>query len=158
LGALAEKCHAYAKALHYKETEFQSSPSTCIEALISINNQLQQPEAAIGILLYAQQTHSIELKESWYEKLRRWEGILFLFFLLYFIFLIIYIVLFCSLVLIFSTDALAAYERKQKDDPTHPEYMLGRMRSLHAMGEWERLFQLSKVIFPFLSFLPSNDK
>jgi len=74
LGALAEKCHAYAKALHYKETEFHSSPSTCIEALISINNQLQQPEAAIGILLYAQQNHSIELKESWYEKLRRWDG------------------------------------------------------------------------------------
>ena len=76
LGALAEKCHAYAKALRYKETEFRSSPATCIEALISINNQLQQPEAAIGILLYAQQNHSIELKESWYEKLRRWEGII----------------------------------------------------------------------------------
>eukprot|EP00026_Physarum_polycephalum_P000091 Phypoly_transcript_00091.p1 GENE.Phypoly_transcript_00091~~Phypoly_transcript_00091.p1 ORF type:complete len:2307 (+),score=451.47 Phypoly_transcript_00091:133-7053(+) len=117
LGALAEKCHAYAKALHYKETEFHSSPSTCIEALISINNHLQQPEAAVGILLYAQQTHSIELKESWYEKLHRWE------------------------------DALAAYERKQKDDPTQPEYMLGRMRCLHALGEWERLFQLSKEIW-----------
>ncbi len=25
LGALAEKCHAYAKALHYKELEFQAS-------------------------------------------------------------------------------------------------------------------------------------
>ena len=24
LGALAEKCHAYAKALHYRELEFQS--------------------------------------------------------------------------------------------------------------------------------------
>lgn len=48
--------------------------------------------------------------------------------------------------LILSLDALAAYERKQKDDPTQPEYMLGRMRALHAMGEWERLFDLSKVI------------
>ncbi len=48
LASLAEKCHAYAKALHYKETEFLSSPSTCIEALIHINNQLQQPEAASG--------------------------------------------------------------------------------------------------------------
>eukprot|EP00959_Pyramimonas_sp_CCMP1952_P078524 1641067-Pyramimonas_sp.AAC.1 len=26
LGALAEKCRAYAKALHYKETEFQQQP------------------------------------------------------------------------------------------------------------------------------------
>lgn len=40
LGELAQKCHAYAKALHYKELEFHTSPSTCIEALISINNQL----------------------------------------------------------------------------------------------------------------------
>jgi FKBP12-rapamycin complex-associated protein len=136
LGALAEKCHAYAKALRYKETEFRSSPATCIEALISINNQLQQPEAAIGILLYAQQNHSIELKESWYEKLRRWEGI------------IISISIeknydyINNLSLI---DALAVYERKQKDDPTSTELMLGRMRCLHALGEWDRLSQLSKV-------------
>lgn len=62
LGALAEKCHAYAKALHYKELEFQNSPESCVEALISINNQLRQPEAAIGILTYAQQTLHLELK------------------------------------------------------------------------------------------------
>jgi hypothetical protein len=42
--ALAEKCHAYAKALHYKELEFHTQPAATIEALISINNQLQQPE------------------------------------------------------------------------------------------------------------------
>ncbi|KYQ91695.1 protein kinase [Tieghemostelium lacteum] len=112
LGALAEKCHAYAKALHYKEIEFQQSPSSTIEALISINNQLQQPEAAIGILIYAQKNHSVELKESWYEKLRRWE------------------------------DALTAYEKKQKDDPSI-ENTLGILRCLHALGEWERLSQLS---------------
>ncbi|EGC32838.1 protein kinase, atypical group [Dictyostelium purpureum] len=114
LGALAEKCHAYAKALHYKEAEFQQSPSSTIEALISINNQLQQPEAAIGILIYAQKNHSVELKESWYEKLRRWE------------------------------DALAAYEKKQKTDVNVGiENTLGIMRCLHALGEWERLSQLS---------------
>lgn len=62
LGALAEKCHAYAKALHYKELEFSTSPASCVEALISINNQLRQPEAAIGILTYAQQTLHMELK------------------------------------------------------------------------------------------------
>ena len=33
-----------------------------MEALISINNQLRQPEAAIGILTYAQQTLHMELK------------------------------------------------------------------------------------------------
>ena len=54
LGALAEKCHAFAKALHYKELEYATSPDTAVEALISINNQLRQPEAAIGILTLAQ--------------------------------------------------------------------------------------------------------
>ncbi|GAM16986.1 hypothetical protein SAMD00019534_001610 [Acytostelium subglobosum LB1] len=117
LGALAEKCHAYAKALHYKEIEFQQASNSTIEALISINNQLQQPEAAIGILIYAQKNHSVELKESWYEKLRRWE------------------------------DALAAYEKKQKDDPNSIENTLGIMRCLHALGEWERLSTLSNDLW-----------
>jgi hypothetical protein len=36
--------------LHYKETEFQTSPGSTVKDLIAINNHLQQPEAAIGIL------------------------------------------------------------------------------------------------------------
>ena len=35
------------QALHYKELEFQTSPLTAVEALIHINNQLRQPEAAV---------------------------------------------------------------------------------------------------------------
>ena len=62
LGALAEKCHAFAKALHYKEIEFQDSPATAVEALISINNHLRQPEAAVGVLTVAQRTLNVELK------------------------------------------------------------------------------------------------
>ncbi|KNC98625.1 uncharacterized protein SPPG_06307 [Spizellomyces punctatus DAOM BR117] len=115
LGLYAAKCHAYAKALHYKELEFISEPLTnTIEALISINNQLQQPDSAIGILTYAQQNHDVELKESWYEKLHRWE------------------------------DGLAAYERKQAEDPLSVEATLGRMRCLHNLGEWEALSQLAQ--------------
>eukprot|EP00736_Rhodelphis_marinus_P007859 Rmarinus@m.12108 len=115
LGALAENCHAFAKALHYKELEFHTSPSTTIEALIHINNQLQQPEAAIGILVYAQRHHSVELKESWYEKLQRWD------------------------------EALAAYERKHQEEPLNASYALGRMRCLSALAEWERLSQLARA-------------
>jgi len=115
LGGFAAKCHTYAKALHYKELEFISEPKPSnIEALISINNQLQQPDSAIGILTYAQENHNIKLKESWYEKLQRWE------------------------------DALAAYERKQLEDPLSFEATIGRMRCLHALGEWEALSQLVK--------------
>ena len=38
------------------------SPHTAVEALISINNQLRQPEAAVGILVMAQQQLHMELK------------------------------------------------------------------------------------------------
>ncbi|ORZ29853.1 armadillo-type protein, partial [Catenaria anguillulae PL171] len=47
------------------ELEFISEPSTAnIESLISINNNLQQPDAAIGILTFAQQHHQVKLKEN----------------------------------------------------------------------------------------------
>lgn len=114
LGSLAEKCHAYAKALHYKELEFESSPDTTIEALISINNQLGQPEASVGILTYAQQRHHFHLKESWFEALHRWE------------------------------DALEAYERKQLEVFDDIETMVSRMRCLLALGEWSRLLNLAR--------------
>lgn len=113
LGELAANGHAYAKALYYKELQFQNNPHQAIQSLISINNQLQQPEAAVGILQYAQRNLNFELKESWYEKLNQWE------------------------------DALGAYERKQLADPLNNEMTLGRMRCLSALGEWERVLSLS---------------
>ncbi|MCD7451123.1 hypothetical protein HAX54_009735 [Datura stramonium] len=84
LGALAEKCRAFAKALHYKEMEFEgalsnrkdANPVAVVEALIHINNQLHQHEAAVGILTYAQQHLGVKLKESWCEKLQRWDDAL----------------------------------------------------------------------------------
>ncbi|KAK2968905.1 hypothetical protein RJ640_018597, partial [Escallonia rubra] len=84
LGALAEKCRAFSKALHYKEMEFEGAPSNMTdanpvavaEALIHINNQLHQHEAAVGMLTYAQQHLDLQLKESWYEKLQRWDDAL----------------------------------------------------------------------------------
>lgn len=119
LGVYASKCHAFAKALHYKELEFISEPLTNnIEALISINNQLQQPDSAIGILTYAQQNHDVELKESWYEKLQRWD------------------------------DGLLAYEKKQIEDPSSVDATLGRMRCLHNLGEWEQLSSLAQERWP----------
>lgn len=50
LSSAAERFYAFAKALHFKEVEFQSTPGVAsVDALISINNQLQQPDAAMGI-------------------------------------------------------------------------------------------------------------
>ncbi len=64
-GALANKCHAFAKALHYKEIEFHSNQAACLESLIAINNQLEQPEAAVGILKYAQQLQQKQVLSPW---------------------------------------------------------------------------------------------
>lgn len=114
LGEYAERCHAYAKALHYKEIKFIKEPeNSTIESLISINNQLNQTDAAIGILKHAQQHHSLQLKETWFEKLERWE------------------------------DALHAYNEREKAGDTSVSVTLGKMRSLHALGEWEQLSQLA---------------
>jgi len=118
LGALAEKCHAYAKALHYKELEFQSTPHSAVEALISINNQLRQPDAAVGVLDLAQNKLSMTLKESWHEKLQRWD------------------------------DALRSYQLKvQNTKPgsqPHAEALLGQCRCLAALAEWDTLFKLCR--------------
>jgi len=114
LGELAVRCQCYAKALHYKEALFRESPSTMVEDLISINNQLQQYEAAMGILKYAQNIHSIDLQESWYEKLQRWE------------------------------EAYDAYEEKLQYGSYDTSLVLGKMRCLKALGQWEMLHHLCK--------------
>ena len=212
LGALALRCHAYAKALRYREMEFyrqvkdlgktewqfrhvsgasldtsggtaapgerttmalaSQSTAKVIETLISINNQLEQPEAAVGILKFARQqaayamaahnpavdsttgpgaggtadgvehgdafsVGNLEVKESWYEKLGRWE------------------------------EALDGYERRwaqvvgdaqgtmggdvQGVLVSHKLALhVGRMRCLRALGEWDRLDTLVRAVWPQL--------
>jgi len=115
LGRFAAKCHAFAKALHYKELEFeQDQNSQSVEALISINNQLQQSDAAIGILRRAQAYGEVELKEAWFEKLQRWE------------------------------EALAAYQKREKIEPENFDIVMGKMRCLHALGEWRMLSEIAQ--------------
>lgn len=111
LGSLADKCHSYAKALHYKELEFNTNPSADgIQALISINSKLGQPEAARGILKYAlAHLSGIEVKASWHEKLLRWD------------------------------DALVTHDRVLRDQPNNVEAIFGKMRCLWAIGEWQKL-------------------
>lgn len=115
LAQYAQRCHAYAKALHYKELEFlQENNTPIMEALIGINNQLQQADSAIGILTISQQNHDLQLKETWYEKLQRWD------------------------------DALEAYNRREVNEPDSMEVTMGKMRCLHALGEWEQLSKLAQ--------------
>lgn len=115
LGQYAAKCHAYAKALHYKELEFNAEQSReAVEALISINNQLQQSDAAFGILKKAQSYHNVDLKETWFEKLNKWD------------------------------EALASYQRRETEEPYSFEVTMGKMRCLHALGEWDVLSSLAE--------------
>ena len=115
LGRFAAKCHAFAKALHYKELEFeQDQNAQSVEALISINNQLQQSDAAIGILRRAQHYGDVELKEAWFEKLQRWE------------------------------EALAAYQHRERIEPDNFDVVMGKMRCLHALGEWRMLSEIAQ--------------
>ncbi|OAQ78856.1 phosphatidylinositol 3-kinase tor2 [Purpureocillium lilacinum] len=119
LGREAARCHAYAKALHYKELEFlQDQSSGAVEALIVINNQLQQSDAAIGILRKAQlYKEGIQLRETWFEKLERWE------------------------------EALSFYNKRERevpdDQPVPIDIVMGKMRCLHALGEWDALANLT---------------
>lgn len=115
LGMYAGKCHAFAKALHYKELEFNAEHNaSAVEALISINNQLQQTDAAFGILRKAQGYSDVELKETWFEKLQKWE------------------------------EALQSYQKREKEEPDSYEITIGKMRCLHALGEWDLLSILSR--------------
>lgn len=121
LGAYAYKCHAFAKALYYKELEYKAHASTSIvESLISINHQMQQPDAAAGLLTHAQKAHGLALKESWYEKLNRWD------------------------------EALKAYEKKLEEESGSYESLLGVFRCRNALGHWRKLTEIAKEIWPTL--------
>ncbi|KIK95251.1 hypothetical protein PAXRUDRAFT_33077 [Paxillus rubicundulus Ve08.2h10] len=110
LGEYAMRFHAYAKALHYKELEFFTETSpNIIEALIGINTKLQQHDAAWGTLVIAREQYDVSKHEEWYERLGRWQ------------------------------EALAAYEKKAEEDPDAPDMQIGRMKCLHALGEWDQL-------------------
>ena len=120
LSALASKCHAYAKALHYKELESASSdqPHLCTESLISINNKLGQPEAARGILMHARQRATkagqhIQMEVSWFEKLGQWD------------------------------DALALYADKLDRQPNSIEFMVGRIALFTSNSRMGRISRTS---------------
>lgn len=115
LGMCAGRCHAFAKALHWKELEYNADQSpSAVEALISINNQLQQSDAAFGILKRARTYSEVDVKENWYEKLGRYE------------------------------DALNSYKAREANEPFSFEVTHGKMRCLHALGEWDQLATLAE--------------
>eukprot|EP00045_Choanoeca_perplexa_P018278 m.285189 g.285189 ORF g.285189 m.285189 type:complete len:2476 (+) comp17770_c0_seq3:155-7582(+) len=97
LGTMALDCHAYAKALRYKEDELRlyfdmadlnagvarlpvaATPDVlqAVEDLIEITQSLQQAEAAQGVLTFVRLQTDLSaqstIKPSWYEKLGEWD-------------------------------------------------------------------------------------
>eukprot|EP00731_Ephydatia_muelleri_P014310 Em0008g30a len=130
LGDCAIKCHAYAKALHYKEEEFHQDPSSrTLESLIAINNKLQQADASqrCGRVCTELPQHEFQVllrgiigitlpcvQEEWYESLRDWDA------------------------------AYKAYQNKQYLRPDDMNLTLGRMRCLSALCKWSDLYQLAE--------------
>ncbi|ELP85087.1 FKBP12-rapamycin complex-associated protein, putative [Entamoeba invadens IP1] len=122
LGNYAKKCNAYAKALHYKEAEFLENPTTqLVEELIGLNNQLQNYDAAAGLIEYTKNLkkdqEESELNQTWFEKLGRWQK------------------------------ALDIYEKKIKDDSKNPELLVGKLNCLYELGDWEGLGETAKNIW-----------
>ncbi|KIJ23122.1 hypothetical protein M422DRAFT_196325, partial [Sphaerobolus stellatus SS14] len=117
---MADYCfnlRAYAKALHHRELQFfQEQSHSTIESLIEINAMLRQEDAALGTLNLARQHFDVPNPESWYEKLGQWD------------------------------DALRIYngmEEDELDDEAHQAMLLGRLRCLHALGEWTEASQVA---------------
>ena len=121
LADLAQKGHAYAKALHYRELEFQNNPASCFESLININKKLDQYDAAVGVLKvvsqmqkrYPQLVEAYRVQEAWLAKLGYW------------------------------TEALERYDQRLIADPRDSLAISGKLKCLDALGRWEEAIKIS---------------
>lgn len=120
LAELAQKGHAYAKALHYRELEFQTDPAACFESLININKKLDQYDAAVGVLKVVanmQLKHpelkgSYTVQEGWLAKLGNWP------------------------------EALDKYEQRLQENPKDFLAITGKLKCLDALGRWEEAIKI----------------
>ena len=158
LADLALKCRAYAKALHYKEREYNQSKSNgCVEALISINRKLDLQDAALGVLKASSLGESLvsdnKVGQELSTKFARHHALDFC-----------YSVIWDAQEKFHSdgnaqdltakqelwlaklgswTEALSVYEEKLENNPRDFEAILGCMRCLDASGEWRQVLSLA---------------
>ena len=170
LADLAQKCRAYAKALHYKELEYETSPMTCVESLISINKKLDLPEAALGVLkavqnlaleaeggqpgLYSTSIHTDEQTRERNrtesnvntfagQRVRRRSSVANSEAGDYGSFRGVEVKESFLAKLGSWSEALVLYERKLQEDEDDTGAILGCMRCLDARGEWESVLKLA---------------
>ncbi|CAE6454773.1 unnamed protein product, partial [Rhizoctonia solani] len=117
LSECALRTHAFAKALHWRELDFLSGSSasgSVVESLILINTRLGQSDAAYGILTAARDQPDFIEHEDWYERLGKWS------------------------------EAYALYNHRKGEEAESSVTILGKMRCLHALGEWRQLEELTR--------------
>ncbi|KAJ2896801.1 phosphatidylinositol kinase- protein kinase tor1, partial [Coemansia aciculifera] len=119
LGQYADRCHALAKELHYKEAEWMLEKNyDTIEKLIQLNQNLDLPDSAVGMLNYVRKDQP-DIRESveWYRKLQRWD------------------------------DALAIYKCQEAEEGPSHFNMNGQLRCLFEMSDWDSLIPMFERIW-----------
>ncbi|KAI9505407.1 armadillo-type protein [Coemansia spiralis] len=119
IGNYASRCHALAKELRYKETEWVLGASyDTIEKLIELNQNLNLNDSAIGMLSYVRAVQP-NIKESveWYVRLQRWD------------------------------EALAIYKRQEVENGPSDANLNGQIRCLFEMSDWESLVPIYSRIW-----------
>ena len=126
LAKQAEAASMFSKCLSYREMEFHSRnclPSgECVEALIIVNNELGLRDAASGVLQCVKLNYQhIRIEPFWLEKLNRWQ----------------------EAKESYIQESIKWKESNPDDCPAqHDDWMvseLGRLRCLHALGDYEDL-------------------
>ncbi|KAJ2807852.1 phosphatidylinositol kinase- protein kinase tor1 [Coemansia guatemalensis] len=111
LGEYADRCHALAKELHYKEAEWALEKNyDTITKLIELNQSLDLHDSATGLLEYVRREQP-DIRESveWYMRLQRWDK------------------------------ALAIYRRQEAQlGPSTPN-SVGQIRCLFELSDWDAL-------------------
>ncbi|CAD8184910.1 unnamed protein product [Paramecium octaurelia] len=123
LGELAEKCMAYAKALYYREHEFETANSKAIQSLISLYTNLGLQESANGLLTYAKQSLKIQVQNTDYERLKKWDEALQEY-----------------------RQQQLKYENDQRMDLAI-KLVVPKMRCLNALMQWQTLISQAEEIF-----------
>ncbi|KAJ2325469.1 phosphatidylinositol kinase- protein kinase tor1, partial [Coemansia sp. RSA 2673] len=119
LGEYADRCHALAKELHYKEAEWMLEKSyETIEKLIELNQNLDLHDSAVGMLNHVR-SEQPDIRESveWYRRLQRWD------------------------------DALAIYQRQEVEEGPSYDNTNGQLRCMFEMSDWDTLLSAYKIIW-----------
>eukprot|EP01117_Protostelium_nocturnum_P017160 TRINITY_DN6939_c0_g1_i1.p1 TRINITY_DN6939_c0_g1~~TRINITY_DN6939_c0_g1_i1.p1 ORF type:complete len:1242 (+),score=321.13 TRINITY_DN6939_c0_g1_i1:131-3727(+) len=125
LAQIAERCQAHAKALHIQEEIFKTDPAAAIDSLVTTYSQLGLNQAASAAISIAQKKAGVVGKDIWFERLSQWDKAL---------------------------DAHRNKERASEDDINN---LIGEMRCLHSLGDWNKLYELSSFVWERGN---SNDK